>query len=85
MESADKHKVALPGCDFGPHLMFVGNYGEPDLTAEGDSNGDRRRRLLNTAWCPKRGWWVEVVPASQQLLPRDLYSAMVARRKRTPA
>lgn len=84
---ASKRQVALPGCDFGPHLVFVGSYAPPTPGAEGDSNsGDRRRRSLLaspqlTGWCRQRRWWVEDVPTTQQLLPRDLYAAMVATRR----
>ena len=40
---ADKDKqVALPPCDFGPLLAFVGNYGEPERPRKLKGEGDRR-------------------------------------------
>ena len=35
-------QVALPECDFGPLLAFVGNYGEPERPKKLKGTGDRR-------------------------------------------
>ena len=34
--------MALPPCDFGPLLAFVGNYGEPERPRKHRGEGDRR-------------------------------------------
>ena len=43
MYDATGSAIGLPTCDFGPYLLFVGNYGTPGSAT--NTNGGSRRRL----------------------------------------
>jgi hypothetical protein len=74
-------RLALPSCDFGPQLNFIGSSfgppakGDAGVVGRGSPAGAPTR--LFPAYCARRvRWWVEVAREGATVRPKDLLAAM---------